>query len=784
MLLLGSLASRLTSEYDRPMPLQAGAQLGHYEILAPLGAGGMGEVYRARDIRLGREVAIKVLSENLANSPEHLARLRQEARTVASLNHPNIVTLYSVEEHEGTAFLTMELIHGQSFESLIRDDALTPDLVLDSAIALADALVAAHGQGVVHRDLKPANLMLSQDGRLKVLDFGLAKLDQADLALDKGQAATMVSPVSRPGQILGTAPYMAPEQIRGETVDARADLFAFGIILYELISGRRPFTGKNFADLSSSILRDEPAELRAIRSNVPPALASIVARCLRKDREHRWQTAKELRRDLQMVSTEGSPSVAGEVSIAPSAPQPPPNSLAILPFENRSSAKDDEYFSDGLADELLSVLAKIRGIRVAARTSSGTFKGRSVTVAEVGRALDVANVLEGSVRRSGDRVRIAVQLVAVESGCPTWSETYERTLEDIFAVQDEIAQQVVRALTISLLGTDAAVSSGVRAAVAVAVVGRGENAEAHRLYLQGKHLAERLNAEDTARGIELIEQSLALDALQAWAWVELSRCFAMQAAYGWRPTTDAYRSSRNAVDQALALAPDLAEAHVMLSRLEREHHWNWQGAQSASRKALELAPGSVDALAEAGALAGNLGRFDEAADFILRAIELDPLRATNFSRLGYVYRALGKLVDAEAAAGKALSLHPQSIVIQHFLAVVLADQGRDAEALLCAEREPADWARLTALAYLHNAAGRSDASDQALAALEGQYSDKAAFQIAFVHSSRGEVDAAFAWLDRGVCLRDAGLAQAMFEPTFRPLHGDPRWAELLRTMNL
>lgn len=793
------------------MPLTEGTRLGAYEILSPLGAGGMGEVYRARDTRLGRDVALKVLPEAFASDAGRLARFEREARTVAGLNHPSIVVLHSIEEEGGVRFLTMELVEGRSLDRLVPPGGLPLPRVLELSIPLADALVAAHEKGVVHRDLKPANVMVTREGRVKVLDFGLAKPAKENAALDETQALTVDSPISGVGQAVGTIPYMAPEQIRGEVVDARADVFALGVILYELLTGKRPFGGKTSADLSSSILRDTPVPVQALRAELPRDMDRIVGRCLEKDRERRFQTAKDVRNELEIVQREitsdpaygspsgtslGSPAGAAPSSLSPSpsqAPSPPAAapkedvpSVAVLPFANRSRDKDDEYFSDGLADELLNVLAKIRGLRVAARTSSSTFKGKEVTIAEVGEALNVATVLEGSVRKAGNRVRVSVQLVKVADGYPLWSETYDRTLEDIFAVQDDITQSVVKELRTTLLGEepDSKASGEVKAEVAAAAKGRGHNPEVHRLYLQGKHFVDRVNEEDTKKGIELLKRATDLDPGHAPSWVQLSRAYSNQGGYGWVPVFEGSRRAREAAERAVALEPDLCEAHVTLAKIHRMYDWDWTAAEASCRRALELAPRSADALREAGSLAHQLGRLDEALGLIQSAVEQDPLSASSYNQLGFALRAMDRLDESIEAYRKSLDLNPHRIGTHHILAAMLASQGRDAEALAEAELEPAEWARLTILAYIHHVAGRKAESDEALHALEEKYGIDAAYQIAAVRSTRGEPDAAFAWLERALAQRDAGLHGVMVEPTFRPLHGDPRWERLLETLGL
>ncbi|MGE5177210.1 MAG: protein kinase domain-containing protein [Hyphomicrobiales bacterium] len=821
------------------MTLSPGTRLGTYQITGSLGAGGMGEVYRARDTRLGREVAVKVLPEAVTASPDRLARFEREARTVAGLSHPNIVTLFSVEDEGGVRFLTMELVDGQSLDRLVAPGGLPVARVLDLAIPLANALIAAHERGVVHRDLKPGNVMVTHDGWVKVLDFGLAKVaepgEKAAAGATVALGATAEAPISGAGQVLGTVPYMAPEQVRGEAVDARADLFAFGIIVYELATGRRPFTGATPADVSSSILRDAPAPVVSLRADLPRDLNRIVARCLEKNPKDRFQTARDVYNELRYVKREIE-SGAGAIGATPPTParpavmptpggpatppawrpatptptpvSPTPRtptpgsaasrtpsglgptdavpSIAVLPFVNRSSQEEDEYFSDGLADELLNVLTKIRGLRVAARASSFQFKGKNEDLAVIGEKLNVAALLDGSVRKSGNRVRISVQLIQAADRVQLWSETYDRSLDDIFAVQDDIAQSVVKELRTTLLGEAPGSDASGRAEVEVAQVakGHGQNPEAHRLYLQGKYFVDRLTGPDTERGIQYLEQALALDPSHAAAWADLSRAHSNAGGYGWEPVFEGYAKAREAAERAIQLEPDLASGYVRLAIVQRLHEWDWAGAEASMRRALELAPGSAEALRSAATLDHQLCHYEQSERLFLRSIEQDPLNSGAYSSLGLLYRSMDRLEDAERAFRKSLELSPNRIASYSGLALVLAAMGRDAEAVAAGNAEPAEWARFTCLALAHHAGGRRAQSDEALRRLEEGHAVDAPFQIAAIHAARGESDAAFAWLERALAERDAGVPQVKCEPTFRSLHGDPRWPALLAKIGL
>jgi serine/threonine protein kinase/Tfp pilus assembly protein PilF len=764
------------------MTLQLGARLGAYEILGPLGAGGMGEVYRARDSRLGREVAVKVLPAEVASSPDRLVRFEREARTVAGLNHPNIVVLHTVEDVDGVRFLTMELVEGQMLSTHVAPGGLPLPKFLEIAIPLTDALVAAHEKGVIHRDLKPGNVMVTREGRVKVLDFGLAKMMGAAPSVAKGASFTvsMDSPMSGEGHVVGTVPYMAPEQLRGEAVDARSDLFSLGIILYELAAGRRPFTGETSIDVSHAILRDTPEPLSRTRADLPGDLERLVSRCLEKNPRDRAQSAldvnNELRR-LRKVLERGEPEKPASEKVA---------SIAVLPFANRSASADDEYFSDGLADELLNVLSKIKGLRVTARTSSLTFKGKQVTAAEIGRALNVATLLEGSVRKAGNRIRVSVQLVQVSDSSHLWSETYDRTLEDIFAVQDDIAQSVVKELRTTLLGEapDSDASGAAKADVARAAKGRGTNPEAHRLYLLARHLMDRGTREDTARAIGYLKEGLGRDPEFALGWAELSRALAREPGLGWAPVEEGYRRAREAAERALSLDPDLAEGHAQLGWIRMYYDWDFRGAEASLARALELAPGDAAVLNGVGVLARTLGRSEEAIGLFHRALEQDPLSAPSYHNLAMPLESMDRLAEGESACRKALELAPQGVGTRAYLSLTLLAQGRGEEALKEALREAHEAFQLWALAIIHHRLGHSRESDAALDELIEKCSEDYAFQIAEVYGARGEVDRGFEWLERAYEKRDGGLAEMKVNPRLRSLHGDPRWGEFMRKMGL
>ena len=416
--------------------MKPGDRLGHYEIVSHLGSGGMGAVYRATDTTLGRDVALKLLPPEMAADPDRLERFRREARAVAALNHPHIVTIYSVEQADGVHFLTMELVTGQPLDKMVSGRLLPIEQVIEIAQAIASALEAAHDKGIVHRDLKPANVIASDSGPIKVLDFGLAKVQQTVSTADSATATNLATEI---GVVLGTPAYMSPEQVSGLGVDHRTDIFSLGVLLYELATGVRPFQGRSSVELASSILRDSPRAVSDIKPSLPSGFARVIARCLEKTPEARYAAMSDVHRALRTV-----------VALPRTATEGP--SVAVLPFQNLSADPENEFFGDGLAEEILNALTQIDGLRVAARTSSFSFKGSNADIAEIGAKLRVSTVLTGTVRRAGNRVRVAVELVNAADGFRRWSERYDREMADIFDVQDEISRAIAEQLKITLTG--------------------------------------------------------------------------------------------------------------------------------------------------------------------------------------------------------------------------------------------------------------------------------------------------------------------------------------------
>ena len=749
------------------MTLAPGTQLGPYEIVAPLGAGGMGEVYRARDTRLGREVAVKVLPAAFAADPERLARFRREAQALAALNHPNVASIYGLEDGAGTTCLVLELVEGETLAARLSRGALPMREALALCVHVAAAIEAAHERGIVHRDLKPGNVMVSSSGIAKVLDFGLAKSEPAaPVGPDSAEDATRTSAAAptEAGVILGTAAYMSPEQARGRAVDRRSDVWSFGCVLFECLAGRAAFTGETVTDLLARILEREP-DWSALPAGTPARVRELLRRCLRKDADERPRDIRDVRLELAELAAGGAKgSEAAEKSIA------------VLPFENLSGA-DDEYFADGITDEILNALAHLDGLRVAARTSCFAFKGRREDLRAVGEKLDVATVLEGSVRRSGQRLRITVQLVNAADGYQLWSERYDREMTDVFELQDEIANAIATRLRVSLDG--GAERGPGRAGT--------RNLEAYELLLRGRVLHSK-RGRFLRLAIECLEKAVALDPRYAEALGLLSDSYRLLATFGTAPAAEASLKAKRLAEQAIAIDPDLAEPWATLSAIEEQYEWNFALAEIHWQKTLTLDPRHSRARAQRalwGCFRGALS-VEEARVEARRAVDDDPLNSWVVAMHSYMLGVAGFHDESLLEAERAMGLDPDSFFSQWNLVRGQAWAGRLDEAVALAPTILAESGRhqwvLGLLAWIYGGSGRRDAARAVHDELEGRSRHEfvSPFWLATAASAAGLPDEALRRVEQAVAERDPLVLWSRITPLWERLRQHPGFADAVR----
>jgi TolB-like protein/Tfp pilus assembly protein PilF/predicted Ser/Thr protein kinase len=701
------------------MSFSAGERLGPYEIVALIGSGGMGEVWKARDTRLGRIVAIKRLHG------QHGERFEQEARAIAALNHPHICQIFDI----GPDYLVLEYIDGKPLEG-----PLPVEEAVRLAIQMCGALAEAHRRGIIHRDLKPANVLVTEGGSAKLLDFGLAKLTT-------GGDADLTKTVE--GTVMGTAAYMAPEQIEGKPCDARSDVFSFGAVLYEMLAGRRAFDGM------ASVLRDDPKP--------PPALESLVLRCLAKQPGQRFQTIAEVKAAL-------------EVALANPAGKTP--SIAVLPFANMSRDADDEYFSDGLAEEIINALTQIVGLKVIARTSAFAFKGKNEDIRKIAEALGVTNVLEGSVRRAGNRLRVTAQLIHAVDGTHLWSQRYDRELTDVFAVQDEIAAAIAGALQVTLTGKPAPART------------HEPNLSAYEAFLKGRHHYYRTSPEAFARAEEYFQQATALDPQWAEPHSYLGRQYLALGFYGLRPTSEMMPLARSEAWKALELRPSEPLAHAVLGGVAALHDYDWKEAEEQFRlaRASESFPPDVR-MGYAMFYLLPLGRFEEAMQEGAKAIAQDPLNSTWRARQTWTLLCAEMYELAIVEARKTLELDDGHRTAHLAIALSYFFQGKPAESRQSAEEafRVAPWNPLAVgfLAGLLVQAGEKERAQKLLELCGTMPSG-----MILYHVICSQMDAAIDWYERDIELREPGAAHLASAGFLKPLRVSPRWPKLARMMNL
>jgi len=733
-----------------------GQTISHYKILERLGEGGMGVVYKALDTHLDRLVALKFLPPHLGTDPDARARFIQEAKSASVLDHTNICTIHDIDEtDDGRLFIAMSCYEGESLKDKIGRGPLPVEEAVDYAVQIAQGLSLAHEAGIIHRDIKPGNVMITARGEVKIVDFGLAKMAETTL--------------TKTGRTLGTAMYMSPEQARGEKVDERADIWSLGVVLYEMLTGKQPFRADYEQAVIYLLMSTDPEPISSICPEVPGSLVSVVSKSTHKDPNDRYADMGAMLAELR--------SVQQTLTAVKKEEEKPEPSIAVLSFVDMSPQKDQEYFCDGMAEEIINALTKIRGLQVVARTSAFYFKGKDMDVREVGRMLDVETVLEGSVRKSGNRLRITAQFINVADGFHLWSERYDRVMEDVFEIQDEISLAIVEKLE-----------------VALGVLERGplvkpptDNLEAYDLYLRGRHLLE--HQWDIRKALTLFNQAIELDPRFALAHVGIARAYNTLGFYGLVRPAEILPKAKAAVQQALEFDDKLSEAYSLWGWINYMYDWDWVNAERHLKRAITLDPSSAEAhWRYAHFLFWVCGQFDEAEDETRRSMELDPNNSLLLTLLGIFQTVAGRYSEAIATHLKSVELAPTSSIALHELGRAYQNNQMYSEAIATYEKEIALSGRhpwpVFELARCYSAVGKNEEAETFIGELFARSKNEyvQTSLLAVLLAIQGRIDEAFELLDQAYADRDGILYIIKYIPIFDTLRDDPRFDAFLKKM--
>ena len=801
------------------MRLEAGNRLGPYEILSPLGAGGMGEVFRARDTRLGRDVAIKILPERLADNAQALARFEHEAKAVAALSHPNILAIHDFGQSDGTVYAVTELLEGESLDRRLAREDLTWRKALEIGSGVANGLASAHARGIVHRDLKPTNIFLTRDGIVKILDFGLARTDKL-LSEDAGTRAPTAAapPETEPGTILGTVGYMSPEQVRGEQADARSDIFSLGCILYQMLTGCRAFREKTSPETLAAILRDHPKEPSDYGREIPAGASSVVMRCLEKNPEERFQSARDLAFALREILGGSAisfrePSIqvptlrrrrgiwftalflaAAAIAMAllfggglrrrffPGGAAKI-QSLAVLPLANLSGDAQQDYFADGMTEELITRLARLGKWSVTSRTSVMGFKGTKKKVPEIARELDVDALIEGSILREGQRIKVTAQLIEGRSDRHIWAETYERQLQNILVLQSDIARAIAGQVGLVLTPEG-------KTALASAAT-RDLPPAAFEAYVRGRHSWNKRTEADLREGIRLFQESIDADPTWAPAYAGMADCYG-QLGYGsYVPPEESFPRARAAAQKALELDPSLAEARASLGFALMYYDWDFAAAEREFRRAIELNPSYATAHQWYAYLLTAMERpqADTEREIVI-AKKLDPLSVPINTDQAYMLYYYGKADKALKAVRAALEMNPKFPLAYFWLGRIYTSQGRypEAETALQKIGQLRTWTpAMAALGFLYAKEGKRREAEGVL----GEFADlgrtgryPSSYAVGIVHAGLGERERAFQALDAAYKERSHWLVWLKRDPRWNEIRSDPRFQDLVHRVGL
>jgi serine/threonine-protein kinase len=792
---------------------EIGQTIGNYRIVDKIGEGGMGVVYRAVDDRIGRDVAVKVLATEYASDADRLGRFEQEARAAGAINHPNILAVYDVGTHDNAPFLVTELLRGESLRQMIDRARLTPSKAVEVGGQIADGIAAAHAKGIVHRDLKPENIFITDEGWVKVLDFGLAKLTQVDETQSAEEVTEGMASPTAAGVVMGTVGYMSPEQVCGGPVDTRTDIFALGCVLYESVTGGRAFPGKTVGEVMSAIMTKDPAPLALSAGEFPPALEAVMRRCLEKRPEDRFESARDLafalrtavqptatvsaapersqRRIGHVVAVLLATAIALLVVLPPEGlwqritgevEHAPIRSIAVLPLDNLSGDAGQEFFAYGMTEELITRLSRIGSLDVISRTSVMLYKDTAKPLSQIAHELGVDAIVEGSVMRSEDEIRITVQLIDGDTDRHLWADSYQRSLEDVLTLQGEVARAVAR--EIDVVVTPEETRRLLRADRVHPAV--------HDAYLKASHQILTFTDEGIRKGIENLQRAIDLDPTFAPAYVGLGIAYSNSTYFLGVPPGDAFPKALAAIDRALELDPEVPDAYTVKGWAEMVYRWNPEEAARQLQRSIDLTPSRSAPHGMYSYLLSSTGHHEEAIAEAHRAEELDPLSPIAGQHLGmvlYIARRYGEAIDQ---LDRVIELYPHYWFAFQRLALVYAALDRYDEGIEAAETAMSIAGPDTfrngreALGPLYALSGRRDEALEILAEFEaeGQKTYVPPCDIARIHVALGNRDEAFRWLDSAVEVRDGDLFMTKVWPVWDPIRNDPRFDELLARLNL